>query len=303
MFSPPNVDTNSLKRDYSHIEVKPYAAAIGAEISGVDLSSTTDAQIEEIKWAMADHSCAFFRGQDLTPEDQERFTLHFGEFGVDPFVDGIEGHPNVLRLLKEAGEATGIVFGGTWHSDWSFQDAPPAYTILYGKDIPPYGGDTLYASLYNAWESLSPTMQRICESLNVVHSAQLGYGDHMKDLYRGGVENMDVKTGGDVANAIKLHPMVTVHPDSGRKVLFITGIYSIGIEGMHGDESMQLFDYLQKKVVEDPLNLCRFRWEPGSLAMWDNRCVQHLPMADYLGQRREMMRTIVAGGEPQAAGR
>lgn len=298
MFKLPVADTNSVKRDYSHIEVKPYAAAIGAEIHGVDLSSPTDNQIEEIKAALTDHSCVFFREQDLTPADQERFTLNFGEFGVDPFVDGIEGHPNVLRLLKEANEATSFVFGGTWHSDWSFQDSPPSYTILYGKDIPPYGGDTLYASMYNAYDSLSPTMQRICESLNIVHSAKQGYGSQMQDLYAV-LENMDVKTGGEVADALKVHPMVTVHPDSGRKALFITGVYSIIVEGMELDESMHFMEYLQKKVLEDPMNMCRFRWEPGSLAMWDNRCVQHLPMSDYLGQRREMLRTIVAGQVPQ----
>lgn len=299
MFKPPKAATNAIQRNYSHIQVTPYAAAIGAEISGVDLSATTDAQIEEIRQVLVDHSCAFFREQNLTPSHQERFTRHFGEFGVDPFVDGIEGHPNVLRLLKEADEATGFVFGGTWHSDWSFQDKPPAYTILYGKDIPPYGGDTLYASMYNAYDSLSPTMQRICESLNVVHSAMHGYGNKMSGLYKAALENMDVKTGGDVADSLKLHPMVTVHPESGRKALFITGVYSIGIEDMDLDESAHLFEFLQKKIMEDTLNLCRFRWEPGSLAMWDNRCVQHLPMADYQGQRREMYRTIVAGETPR----
>ena len=299
MFKPPKAATNAVKRDYDHIEVTPYAAAIGAEISGVDLSATTDVQIEEIRQVMIDHSCAFFRNQDLTPADQERFTQHFGEFGVDPFVDGIEGHPNILRLLKEADEATGFVFGVTWHSDWSFQDKPPAYTILYGKDIPPYGGDTLYASMYNAYDSLSPVMKQICESLNVVHSAKHGYGTQMAGLYEATLENMDVKTGGDVADAIKIHPMVTVHPESGRKALFVTGVYSVAIEGMELDESMHLLEFLQKKLMEDTLNLCRFRWEPGSMAMWDNRCVQHLPMADYLGQRREMYRTIVAGGVPQ----
>jgi taurine dioxygenase len=297
MFSP-NAETNAVKRDYQHIEVTPYGAALGAVVTGVDLRNPTEEQMAEIKWAITDHSAIFFRGQDLTPEDQERFTTYFGEFGVDPFVEGIDEHPNVLRLLKEADESTNVVFGGTWHSDWSFQDQPPSYTILFGKDIPPYGGDTLFASLYNAYESLSPTMQGICESLNVVHSAKFGYGDHMADLYEAVLENMDVKTGGEDAYRLKTHPMVTVHPESGKKVLFITGIYSLAIEGMHLHESQLLLETLQTKIVENPLNLCRFRWEPGSMAMWDNRCVQHLPMADYQGQRREMLRTIVSGGVP-----
>ncbi|UDL07067.1 TauD/TfdA dioxygenase family protein [Marinobacter sp. CA1] len=298
MLIAPNAETNSVKRDYQHIQVKPYASALGAEIFGVDLANLTDEQTQEIKWALADHSVVFFREQDLSIEDQERFSLRFGEFGYDPFVDGINGHPNVLRLVKEADEKTGAVFGGVWHTDWSFQEAPPSYTILVGKDIPPYGGDTLFASLSNAYDSLSPAMKKICESLKLMHSAKKGYDDQMAGVYSAVLENMKVKTGTEDAKSSKLHPLVTVHPESGKKVLFLGGVYSITIQGMHFDESETLLNYLQEKVVQDPLNLCRFHWEKGSVAMWDNRCTQHYPMADYKGMRREMQRTIIAGEPP-----
>lgn len=299
MYISPNANTNAVKRDYQHIEVKPYAAALGAEILGVKLNNLSEDELKEIKWALADHSVVFFREQNLTPEDQERFTLNFGEFGVDPFVDGIEGHPNVLRLVKEADEKTSVVFGGTWHSDWTFQEEPPAYTILSAQDLPAYGGDTLFASLFNAYDSLSPLLQQQCESMNLVHSAVKGYGSQMEGV-QDLVENMDVKTGDDIAGRMQVHPMVTVHPVSGRKALFVSGIYTMTIEGMYHDEAANLIDFLQTTIVENPLNLCRFRWEEGSVAMWDNRCTQHLPMGDYLGARREMQRTIVAGSKPVA---
>lgn len=289
---------NSVKRDYKHVEVKPYASALGAEVLGVDLANLSQEEIQEIKWALADHSVVFFRDQDWGVEDQERFTQNFGEFGFDPFVDGIEGHPNVLRLLKEANEKTGVVFGAVWHSDWTFQEQPPSFTILSGKDVPPYGGDTLFASLYNAYDSLSPSMQKLCESLNVIHSASASYGQQNKELIGSVIENMDVKTGGEHAQKMVTHPMVTVHPVTGRKVLYISGTYTVGIEGMYEDEFRHFISFLQEKVVQDPLNMVRFRWRPGSVAMWDNRCTQHYPMSDYKGLRREMYRTIVAGGRP-----
>lgn len=297
MYTAPTVETNAVKRDYKHMEVKPYASALGAEVHGVKLAKLTADQVEEIRWAITDHSAIFFRDQHLTPKQQEAFSVQLGEFGEDPFLDGMEDHPHVLRLVKEADEKSNLVFGGTWHSDWSFQEAPPSYTILAAQDIPPYGGDTLYASLYNAYDSLSPVLQKFCESLNVIHTAQNGYGDQMAAIYESMIENMKVKTGGEIASKMQSHPMIRVHPESGRKVLYITGVYSLTIEGMHFDEAAELLNFMQTKIVEHPLNLCRFRWEQGSVAMWDNRCTQHLPMADYKGIRRELNRTII-GGEP-----
>lgn len=298
MIIAPSASTNASKHDYKHIEVRPLTGALGAEIFNVKVNDLSPAEITEIKQAQADHGVVFFRDQNISIEEQEAFTLNFGDFGVDPYVPGIEGHPHVLRLVKEADEATGYVFGGAWHSDWSFQEAPPSFTILYGRDIPNYGGDTMFANLYQAYEMLSPEMQRVCESLNVIHSARLGYAPAsagIHSLY----ENMEVIANEDAMD-IQVHPMVIKHPVTGKKLLFVTGAYSIGIEGMHQDEADALLNFL-KSQIENPINTCRFRWEQGSIAMWDNRCALHLPMGDYHGVRREMYRTTVAGAKPIAA--
>lgn len=296
MIIAPTAATNALSRTYQHIEVRPLTGAMGAEIFNVDVTCLSAEQLDEINQALADHLVVFFRDQEMSIEQQEAFTLNFGDYGVDPFVPGMKDHPHVLRLVKEADESTGYVFGGAWHSDWSFQQAPPSYTILYGYDIPPYGGDTLFANLYQAYDMLSPEMQRICQSLQVVHSARHGYAPTMAavhNLY----ENMEV-VASDEALQTQLHPMVCSHPVTGRKLLYVTGAYSIAIAGMHQDESDALLNFI-KAQIEHPINSCRFRWQKGSIAMWDNRCALHLPMGDYHGLRREMYRTTVAGSQPQ----
>ena len=296
MIIAPNAATNRPSAQYKHIDVRPLTGALGAEIFNVNVTQLSASEIAEIKQALSDHLVIFFRDQELSIEDQETFTLHFGDYGIDPFVPGLEDHPHVLRLIKEADESTGYVFGGAWHSDWSFQAAPPSYTILYGYDIPPYGGDTMFANLYQAYEMLSPEMRRVCESLEVTHSARQGYAPSMAgvhDFY----ENMEVIASEEALN-ITVHPMVCRHPVTSRKLLFLTGVYSIGIEGMHQDEADTLLNFL-KKQIEHPVNTCRFRWQKGSIAMWDNRCALHLPMGDYHGMRREMYRTTVAGSVPK----
>lgn len=294
MISAPVAATNQA-RAYKHITVNPYAASLGAEVLDVDVANLSPEQVVEIKQALTDHQVVFFRDQDISVEDQERFTLNFGEYGVDPFVPGLKDHPHVLHLLKEADEATGYVFGGAWHSDWSFQETPPAFTILYGSDIPPYGGDTLFANLYQAYDNLSPTMKQVCEGLQAVHSAERGYGPAMKavhDLY----ENMEV-INSEEALKTYCHPMVRTHPVTGKKALYISESYTVGILGMHMDEANVLLNFLNQQNV-DHMATVRFRWKKGSIAMWDNRCTLHKPMGDYLGVRREMFRTTVAGEKP-----
>jgi alpha-ketoglutarate-dependent taurine dioxygenase len=294
MINPPTAATNEA-RHYQHINVLPLTGALGAEVLGIDIRQLSNAQLEEIKQAMADHLVLFFRDQQLSIEDQEKFTRALGDFGKDPYVKGIEGHPHVLRLVKEADEKTPYVFGGAWHSDWSFQETPPAYTILYGKDIPAFGGDTLFVNLYQAYNNLSAPMKTFCEGLNAVHSAQRGYGPAMKSLHQL-YEHMEVVASEDAMNT-QLHPMVRTHPITENKSLYISETYTVGIAGMHQDEADCLLNFLNRQAV-DPINTCRFRWQPGSVAMWDNRCTLHLPLGDYLGSRREMMRATVAGEKP-----
>ena len=285
---------NNAAREYQHIDVRPYAGALGAEILGIDLRKVDDASFAEIKQASLDHLVIFFRDQELSVGDYEEFTQRFGAFGDDPYLEHEPGQ-QVVRLVKEADEATPFVFGAAWHSDWSFLERPPAYTLLYGTDIPPYGGDTLYANLYLVYEWLSDEMKRICESLVGIHSAERGYGPDAK--HNALVEHMNIRTGVDALKTQE-HPLVRTHPETGRKAIFANPVYTVGLKGLKPQESEPILSTLYA-LADHPVFTCRFRWEPRSLAIWDNRCTWHLPLADYHGLRREALRTTVAGTVPR----
>lgn len=283
-------------RKYDHIEVRPIAGTMGVEISGVDVRAMGQAAFAEIETALADHIAIFILGQDLPVDELERFTARFGKFGSDPFIEGMKDHPHVLHVKKEAKEMLPVVFGGLWHSDWSFLETPPAYTILHAREIPPFGGDTLYANCYLAYETLSEEFRRILDPLTALHSAQRGYGEDMKRVYAF-LENMTVKTGGEASTRIQEHPLVRTHPVTGRKALYVNPVYTVGIRGMDEEESAPILQFLNKHMTHENFT-CRYRWSPGAIAMWDNRACLHLPVSDYLGFRREMYRTTVEGERP-----
>ena len=287
--------TNAPRR-YDHIKAAPIAGTMGAEITGVDLRKLGDAAFSEIEQALADHLAIFILDQDLSVEELEAFTQRFGAFGADPFIEGMKDHPHVLHVRKEANEMAPVVFGGLWHSDWSFLEKPPAYTILHAKEIPPYGGDTLYANGYLAYESLSDEMKRVLCSLTALHSAERGYGAQMQNIYAF-LENMSVKTGGDASTRVQEHPLVRTHPVTKRKALYVNPVYTVGVKGMHPEEAAPILAFLNDHMTHENFT-CRFRWSPGAVAMWDNRCCLHLPISDYLGFRREMYRTTVEGERP-----
>lgn len=288
-------------RDYTHIEVQPITGVLGAEISGVDLTRpVTDAVLQEIEAAFADHSVVVFRGQDLGFEDQKRFTRMFGDFGFEPYVDTMPDHPEIIEVIKEASETGMVNFGGNWHSDWSFQEAPPRATILHAKEIPPFGGDTCFANMYLAYETLSEGMQQMLDGLNVVHSARRPYGTGAK-LFGKAERAMKIHNT-EEAHAELAHPAVRTVSESGRKALFVNPVYSIRFENMTERESKPLLDFLHAHATKIEFT-CRVRWAPGTLTMWDNRCVQHNAMNDYDGHRRVLHRTTVKGDRPYLAGR
>lgn len=280
--------------EYRRLDVRPYAGSLGAEVHGVDLRKVDEETFAEIRRASADHLVLFFRGQSLEPGDLEAFSGRLGPFGDDPFAKGMEDHPNVVRVLKEADERHPFVFGAVWHSDWSFQECPPAYTLLYAHELPPYGGDTLYANMYLAYEALSEALQGVMRGLQAWHSPEMGYGPdaHHNKL----LENMTIPYG-DAAKVIREHPVVRKHPDTGRRALFVNPAYTVGFKDMKPEESRAILDYLYE-VAMHPAHTCRFRWTTGDLAMWDNRCTWHNPVPDYHGFRREMYRTTVHGEKP-----
>jgi taurine dioxygenase len=281
-------------RDYQHIQVVPVAGSLGADVTGVDLNRLNTAGFAELRTALLDHQVLFIREQQLSVAQLEAVTLQFGGFGREPFVQTMAEHPHVIHVLKEADEKAPFVFGGAWHTDWSFQARPPAFTLLYGADIPAFGGDTLYANLCQAYDWLSPKMQELLAGLNALHSPERGYGPSARhnDL----LENMHVRYG-NVDDELRAHPLITRHPETGRKVLFVNPTYTVGIEGLSAAEAQPLLSYLFN-LPTAPAFTCRMRWSKGTLAIWDNRCTWHQPIADYHGARREMYRTTVVGEAP-----
>jgi len=280
------------------VEIKPITGALGADVHGLNLAKPLSAEeLRAVEQAFADYSVLAFRDQDLDIDGLEAFALQFGSFGDTPFIRPVSDHPDVLAVIREADEA-GPLFGGSWHSDWSFQDAPPSATILYGKEVPDAGGDTVFTSQYLAYESLSDGMKRMLDGVNAVHSARRSYGP--QGVFGAPDPNAAMHIqGGEEALRTRTHPMVCTHPVTGRRMLFVNDVYTIGIEDMTGAESKALLGFL----LEHSKNVsftCRVRWGPGTLTMWDNRCVQHHAINDYPGKRREMYRVTLAGTVPQA---
>jgi len=280
------------------IEIARVAGALGAEVTGIDLSKPLDDEtVGLLRAAWLEHQVLFYPDQKLSDADLERFTRYFGPFGKEPFVDGIStDHPNVLAVIKEADEARKANFGGNWHSDWSFQHTPPAGTFLYAIEVPPYGGDTMWASQYLAYETLSPGMQRLLDGMEAMHSAKRPYGRQGIYADKSQARSMKIRTGIEAEEEIA-HPVVRVHPETGRKALYVNQVYTIRFKDMTAAESMPLLDYLYRHSTR-PEFICRHSWRQGMLTMWDNRCTQHYAVNDYDGFRRELHRTTSAGDVP-----
>jgi taurine dioxygenase len=278
------------------ITVRAARAGFGAEITGLDISRPLPAEIlAAVKQAWADHSVVWFPNQPLTHDQLEAFTLQFGAFGWDPYVKAIEDRPHILEVRREP-EETASVFGGAWHSDWSFQPTPPAATLLHAKVIPPVGGDTLYADGYRAFEALSPAMQDILTSLRAVHSASRPYGPQGAYATEEPGRSMTILWSAE-AEKTHSHPIVRTHPVSGRRALFVNPVYTVGIEGMTEAESTALLGFLFKHMTQDDFVL-RHVWSANMLTMWDNRCALHNATGGYDGHRRVLHRTTVAGEAP-----
>ena len=278
------------------IRVAPQPTGFGAEITGVDLSRplATDA-LAEVKAAWAQHSVVVFPGQPLTLDQLEAFTLQMGAFGDDPYVKPMEGHPNVLEVRREPDEKV-TPFGGNWHSDWSFQARPPAATILRSETIPPVGGDTLYCDAASAYEALPQATKDKLGPLRAVHSASRAYGPqsaYSRELH---LRAMPIIVSPE-ADKTYVHPLVRTHPVTGRKALFVSPVYTVGIEGMAPNDADPLLAELHRHLVQDQF-IYRHHWTPGMVVIWDNRCTMHNALGGYDGHRRVMHRTTVAGEAP-----
>ena len=276
---------------YKFISVTPMTPAIGAVINEVDASEDLPTSaVNEIRQAFLKHQVIFMRKQTLSPKQLVSFAEKFGEIGYYPFVEGMEGHPEVTEVIKKEDET--INFGGLWHTDTSYLETPPLGSVLYALRVPEVGGDTLFANMYLAYDSLSVGMKKLITPLRGINSAEKADAAVTR-TNRMAERPRDAET----ITTVSSHPLVRTHPETGKKALYCSRAHTIQIEGMTVEESTPILDYLYQQQQREEFS-CRFHWEPGSLAFWDNRAAQHNALNDYHGFRRVMHRVTLQGEKP-----
>ena len=280
---------------YSKIEVTPLSGACGAEISGIDLSEDLGNEtFAEVQRAFHENLVIFFRDQDLTEDQHKAFGRRFGELNIHPRYVPLEGHPEIFPIRKDP-EHTKIV-GGSWHQDLTHLEKPPLGSILYALDVPPVGGDTLFANQYLAYDALSEGMREMLDELVAVHDNRI----QAPKATTARNAKMTSKLRDDPGEADEPemeHPVVRTHPDTGRKALFVCRPRTHRFKGMTDAESRPLLQFLFDHSHR-PEFTCRFRWRKGSIAFWDNRCLMHKALNDYPGYKRYMNRVTVNGSRP-----
>ncbi len=276
---------------HARLLVEPPAGALGAEVSGVDLSKPLDAQtVDEIKEALFRYLVIFIREQDIAPEQYLDFARHFGEILPYPLVQGLDNYPDIVPVLKLPHET--VNFGGLWHADTTYLDEPPMGTMLLAHELPPYGGDTIWANMYLAYDTLSGGMKRMLDGLTAVFSSEKAGVTATREDRRNDAPKDD-----SGLQTTAEHPVIRTHPVTGKKILFINFGHTVRFKDMTEAESKPILNYLfahQKK----PEFTCQIRWRPGTIAFWDNRASQHNPINDYHGYRRLMHRITLAGEKP-----
>lgn len=286
-----SVDTEQTPKPRPSIIVEPSGATCGAIVRGVDFADDLSAEtIAEIRAIWLEHLVVAFPDQHLSLDRYEEVALLFGRFGEDPYFKGLADHPHIAEVKREADEQTPL-FAEGWHSDWSFLPVPPSGTLLYGRVIPPTGGDTLYANQYAAYDALEPEMKQRLGGLNGVHSARRGYSKQgqygEKDVGR----SMAIVYS-DSAMATQTHPLVQTHPETERPALFLSPGYTIDVEGMDPDEAQELLMFLYKHQAKEEF-VYRHRWSENMLTLWDNRAVVHAATGGYQGHRRLLQRITI----------
>lgn len=273
------------------LDITPSGQACGAAVRGVDLSKPLAKEaVAAIRAAWLEHQVLAFPDQNLTDEQLEDFTLHFGPFGEDPFIAPIPGHPHIIAVKRAANE-TSPIFAESWHSDWSFQARPPQGTCLYGKTIPPAGGDTLFTNQYLALEHMPADLRRRIEGKRAIHSAKNAYAP--TGMYGKGDtgRSMDIRPSED-AQATQTHPIIKAHPETGRQSLFGCAGYIVGIEGMDQQEGWDLITEIYRWQTRPEFQY-RHKWSKDMLVMWDNRCTLHMATGGYAGHDRLLHRTTI----------
>lgn len=280
---------------YRKIDVQPLTGALGAELLDVDLSRPLDDEtFAEIERAWAEHLVVFFRDQNLTTDQHRAFTGRFGALIAHPFVTGMPDHPDVIEIVREPGEP--YAWDSMFHADLMFLEEPPIGAALYGREVPPVGGDTMFVNMYLAYDTLSDGMKNLLHGLYGVNSS----GD--PNRWHRDYQSMHEKSAAEPGSA--LHPIVRVHPVTGKKSLYVSPGFTQRIDGMTEEESRPILEFLVQHALRPPF-MCRFRWKPGSMALWDNRVTLHNGVADYYGEvdqyRRVVQRATIGGDRPIAA--
>ena len=271
---------------YETIEVKPVTAAIGAEIFGIDIGKPLgNQQFQEVHDALMAHQVVFFRDQKLTFDQHKAFGRLFGELHIHPNTPGPDGHPEILPIHADANSKR--ISGERWHSDVSCDPEPPMGSILNLKVVPPVGGDTIFASMYAAYDALSEPMKTFLSGLTAIHDGSMNYSR----------TNRLIGVDGPKAFPRAEHPVIRTHPVTGRQAIFVNPVFTHSIKDVPEAESRAILDFLYEHCGR-PHWQVRFRWQPDSVAFWDNRCVQHIAMWDYFPQVRSGYRVTVKGDRP-----
>lgn len=273
---------------YETIEVDPLTPAIGAEIHGIDLSQPLDDQVfTELHDAWMKYLVVFFRDQDLTLDQHKAFGRCFGELHIHPAAPAPEGHPEIFRIHTDANST--FSEGNGWHSDVSCDETPPMGSILRLHTLPETGGDTLFSNMYAVYEGLSNKMKSHLDGLTAIHEGE--------QVYRGRYTHEGVDDR-DKSYPRAEHPLVRTHPVTSRKCVYVNQAFTTGIKELRYREAQSLLDFLFEQV-ERPKYQCRFRWRKNSIAIWDNRCVQHYAMWDYFPNTRSGFRVTIKGDQPR----
>ena len=272
------------------IQARRIAGALGAEIGGLDLSKPLPKDVlAELRRLWLEHLVVFFRDQALSPAQFMAFARQFGEPIEYPLVKGLPDFPKIIEVKKLEHER--VAFGGIWHTDTAYLERPPMASMLLAREVPPAGGDTLFANMYAAFEALSPALQKLLEGLKAVNSSMKADASRTR-------EDRIKTDGAGKKDFVAEHPVVRTHPETGRKALYVNSGHTVRFAGWTEEESAPLLKFLFDFQTK-PEFTCRFSWQPGSIALWDNRCAQHNPVNDYHGYRRVMHRITLAGDTPR----
>lgn len=276
------------------MQITPVSNSLGANVTDIDVRDLDDDAAARLVDAWAEYGVLFFRGQDLTPEQHIEFAQRFGDIDINRFFTPVDGHPEIAQVLKEPDQTANI--GGGWHTDHSYDHAPARGSILYAREIPAIGGDTLFAGMGAAYDALSHPMKDMLGSLRAVHSGAHVFGANA--AYQRGVAGR-IGNPENVRDDVT-HPVVVAHPRTGRPLLYVNPGFTTAIEGLTMAESRAILTFLFEHGRRPEFQI-RFQWEVGSLAMWDNRSTWHFALNDYHGHRRYLHRITVAGDELEPA--